>query len=173
MLALVPVVATFCLAGCGGGDGDTADVPDTQAIPEVTTTVANVVPRSTTEDMPPSDPDPGVESEVEKPSGPKCRTPDGTVLGSLRFRLREGGGDGELVEGEWALVRSEGVTYVAAEVPSEGPRAIVLVSFPESGQYLRGMKSINGTARTKMPDLPEGPDTFPKGAQAALDCLDE
>lgn len=61
---------------------------------------------------------------------------------------------------------------MAAEIDSPGPRLVVLVSFPDEGKYLSGMKAINGTART-FTDLPVGGDTIPKAGQQVLDCMSE
>gem|GEM_PF-3730554 len=77
--------------------------------------------------------------------------------------------DRELKDEPWALVRKGAVNYTAAEIDSPGPRLVVLVSFPQNGKYLSGMKAVNGTART-FTDLPEGGDTVPKGGEEALTC---
>lgn len=97
-----------------------------------------------------------------------CTTPDGTEMGSLRFRVRMH--DHELKDSPWVLVHKGGMNYMAAEIKGMGSTAIVLVSFPNSGQYLAGMKAVNGTART-FTDLPNGGDAIPKAGERALDCM--
>jgi hypothetical protein len=88
----------------------------------------------------------------------------------LRFRVRAH--HRELLDEPWALVRKGGVNYMAAQIdmPETNVPMIVLVSFPEDGKYLSGMKAINGTART-FTDLPVGGDTIPNAGEQALDCM--
>lgn len=105
----------------------------------------------------------------EPASSSGCGQPDGQEKFSLRFQVRAH--DRELKDSPWALVREGGTNYMAAEIDSNGPRLVVLVSFPEEGRYLSGMKAVNGTART-FTDLPEGGATVPAGGEAALACLD-
>jgi hypothetical protein len=101
---------------------------------------------------------------------PACREPDGTEKGALRFEVRAH--NRELKDAPWAIVSKGGVNYMAAEIDAPGPRLVVLVSFPESGQYLAGMKAINGIART-FTDLPTGGDAIPNAGRRALRCIGE
>lgn len=108
------------------------------------------------------------QAQAATETGSACEEPDGTEKGALRFAVRSH--DRELKDSPWVLVQNDGVNFMAAEIDEPGPRLVVLVSFPEEGDYLSGMKAINGTART-FTDLPDGGDPIPKGGEQALDCI--
>ena len=99
-----------------------------------------------------------------------CGEPSGQEKASLRLRV--GAEDRELLDKPWALVRRGGVNFMAAKLdaPDVNAPLIVLVSFPAKGDYLAGMKAINGTART-FTDLPHGGNTLPRGAEQARLCM--
>lgn len=130
---------------------------------------------SETKDPPVATVEPTPERAAEPPAAAPepvpasaCREPAGQEKAALRFAVRSH--DRELKDEPWALVRKQGVNYMAAEIDGDGPRLVVLVSYPEKGKYLAGMKAINGTART-FTDLPVGGSTVPKAGKQALECV--
>lgn len=154
-LALVPLVGA-----CGSdssSDSTTAAEPTTTEQAETPT-----VEEDTTTQEEEKEPAPA-------PSEPACEEPDGQEKGSLRFAVRAH--DRELKDAPWAIVQKGGVNYMAAEIDAPGPPLVVLVSFPEDGAYLSGMKALNGTARS-FTDLPEGGNTIPKAGEQTLACME-
>lgn len=135
--------AWILLTGCGGTDNSTA--PETVA----TTPPAQIRSRAWT-----------------------CGEPSSQAKAALRLRV--GAAKRALLDEPWALVRRGDVNFMAArlDTPDVNAPLIVLVSFPAKGDYLAGMKAINGTART-FTDLPHGGNTLPRGAEQALLCMAE
>lgn len=165
-LRYVPVLMALAVAGCGG-DSSGGD-PDEVSLLTETATATTAATTATTTTETTTDAAPATTSTTA--AGPRCRTPEGQVLGSLRFHVRSS--SKELVEDRWAEVRSKGTNYVAAEVDSGGPQTIVVVSYRNDAKYLAGMKAVNGTAKS-LTDLPAAGGIFPKGAEQALACLDD
>ena len=99
-----------------------------------------------------------------------CEEPSGQEKASLRFAVGSHDSNNELRDSPWAIVRSGGKNYMAAELDYSGPRAVLLVVFSDNGQYLAGTKAVNGTART-FTDLPEAGPTIPKAGEKALECM--
>lgn len=100
-----------------------------------------------------------------------CREPSGQEKGALRFAVR--GHDPSSDAGPpWARVRRGDVNYLAAVLDvQDAPSLAVLVSYPQSGRFLAGMRAVNGTART-FTDLPKaGGGGVPEAGAEALACV--
>jgi hypothetical protein len=148
LIALTIVGVAIALIACGSSS-DQANAPPESATPPAPT------PTTT------------AGAAAHSPAS-ACRQPSGQEKAALRFAVRAH--DRELKDEPWALVRRRGINYMAAQIDATGPRLIVLVRFDEDGQYLAGMKALNGTART-FTDLPAGSDTIPRAGDQALDCI--
>lgn len=94
-----------------------------------------------------------------------CAEPSGQQKAAVRFAVRTH--DRELLDAPWSAVYGERLVYLAARLDDT---LAVVVSYPRrGGEYLRGLRAVNGTART-FTDLPEGGQMGELATQA-LDCV--
>jgi hypothetical protein len=164
MKRAILVMTVLLAAGCG----DNSSGPAAQRSPNETSTPATAA--ESPSPSPTVTATPTREATVAtEPAALECEEPSGQEKASLRFAVR--GHDRELKDDPWVLVRKGSTHYMAAEIDSSGPRAVVVVKFSSGGRYLAGMRAVNGTART-FTDLPDAGDRLPAAALKALDCMD-